>query len=152
MMTLKKEMTVCIPDRSECKQQLGSFESHEEGTSQDSAASLFEVYLQEQANLSFHQPVLSNNNNHKKKKKKKSMRMVTKTMANLAVPTAAPTTMPLPSIRLAFGSVGCVLYVPESIERSAIVDQFDLQFESRMRLQGHNGNNSGKLKENAIAI
>jgi hypothetical protein len=27
-----------------------------------------------------------------------------------------------------------------------------LQFESRMRLQGHNGNNSGKLKENTIAI
>jgi hypothetical protein len=40
IMTLKKR-----------KQHLGSVEAHEEGASQDSAFSLFDVYLQEQANL-----------------------------------------------------------------------------------------------------
>jgi hypothetical protein len=51
-------------------------------------------------------------------------------MANLATRPATPRMMPLPLIRLTFGSVGCVLYVPECIERSAIVDKF----ESRMWL------------------
>jgi hypothetical protein len=50
MMTLK-EMTARIPDQNERKQQLESFESHEEGTSQDSAASLLELYLEEQTNF-----------------------------------------------------------------------------------------------------
>jgi hypothetical protein len=53
MMTLKKEMTTCIPDRNERKQRLESFKSHEEGASQDSAASLFELYLEEQTNFRF---------------------------------------------------------------------------------------------------
>jgi hypothetical protein len=53
MMTLKKEMTARIPDRNERKHRLENFEAHEEGDSQDSAASLFEMYLEEQANLRF---------------------------------------------------------------------------------------------------
>jgi hypothetical protein len=52
-MTLKKEMTARIPDQKKCKQCSESFEVHEEGASQDSAASFFEVYLEEQANLGF---------------------------------------------------------------------------------------------------
>jgi hypothetical protein len=52
-MTLKKEMTAHIHDQKEHKQQLKSVKAHEEGTSQDSAFSLFEVYLQEQANCRF---------------------------------------------------------------------------------------------------
>jgi hypothetical protein len=53
MMTLKKEMTARIPDRNERKQRLENFEAHEEDTSQDSAASLFELYLEEQTNFRF---------------------------------------------------------------------------------------------------
>ena len=53
MMTLKKEMTARIPDRNERKQRLENFEAHEEGASQDSAASLFELYLEEQTNFRF---------------------------------------------------------------------------------------------------
>jgi hypothetical protein len=53
MITLTKEMTARIPDQKELKQQLESFESHEEGTCQDIAASLFELYLQEQTNFRF---------------------------------------------------------------------------------------------------
>jgi hypothetical protein len=53
MATLKKEMTARIPDQNKRKQWLESFEANEEGASQDSAASLFEVYLQEQANFCF---------------------------------------------------------------------------------------------------
>jgi hypothetical protein len=54
MMTLKKEMTARIPDQNERKQRLEeNFEAHEEGASQDSAASLFELYLEEQTNFRF---------------------------------------------------------------------------------------------------
>jgi hypothetical protein len=53
MMTLKKEMTARIPDRNERKQRLKNFEAHEEGASQDSAASWFELYLEEQTNFRF---------------------------------------------------------------------------------------------------
>jgi hypothetical protein len=53
MVTLKKEMTARIPDQNECKQRLENFEAHEEGASQDSAASLFELYLEQQTNFRF---------------------------------------------------------------------------------------------------
>jgi hypothetical protein len=67
---------------------------------------------------------MNNNNNNKKQ----SMRVLTKMMAR--EPPATPRTMPLPSIGLTTGSVGCMIGVPESIKKSAIVDRF--RFESSM--------------------
>jgi hypothetical protein len=46
-------MTARIPDRNKRKQRLENFEAHEKGASQDSAASLFELYLEEQTNFRF---------------------------------------------------------------------------------------------------
>jgi hypothetical protein len=45
----------------------------------------------------------------------------------------------------------CCMYRDLS-EKGVIVDRLDLEFESWMWLQRHNGNNSGNSNENAIAI
>jgi hypothetical protein len=45
----------------------------------------------------------------------------------------------------------CCMYRDLS-EKGVIVHRSDLEFESRMWLQRHNGNNSGNPNENAIAI
>jgi hypothetical protein len=43
--------------------------------------------------------------------------------------SATQTKMPLPSIRFAFGRVGCMFGVPKSIEKSAIVHLFLFELE-----------------------
>jgi hypothetical protein len=108
MMTLKTEMTARFPDQNKCKQRLESFEFHEEGASQDSAASLFELYLQEQTNFCFTNKRLQTEKEKYEQQKKRSMKQSTmaRKRASPATPMAAPRTMPLPSIRLTFGSVG----------------------------------------------
>jgi hypothetical protein len=107
MMTLKKEMTARIPDRNERKQRLENFEAHEEGASQDSAASLFELYLEEQTNFRFTNQRLQTEK--KKYEQQLQEEKVDETVdngkkkrASPTAPMAAPRTMPLPSIDLTY--------------------------------------------------
>jgi hypothetical protein len=135
MMTLMKEMTARIPNRNEHKQRLESFEAHEEGASQDSEASLFEVYLEEQANLRFTNQRLQTEKEKYEQQLQEEKEKINETVDNGkkkgvsgSTKGSSPRTMPLPSIRLTFGSVGCVLYVLGSIGKGTIVDRLDLKF------------------------
>jgi hypothetical protein len=115
---LKKDMAgLTIPDQKECKQLLESYKDHDEGTSQEGAAPLFDQYTEEQRNLHFmnkHMQTEGKKYEWQDHEETKFNENGSKDMANPAAPKMMPF-QPLPLIRrliiLAIKCVKCGMYV-----------------------------------------